>query len=127
MSSRYISTKIKEEVVLKQNGKCANSPFKPALNLKGYLCLLWKYENGLFDESGYQIDHINEYSILSKKDNIDANHISNLQALCPNCHMLKTKRFMKQKKMFTSEEIDFGRALMDVDEKPKSKKRKIDN
>jgi predicted HNH restriction endonuclease len=46
--------------------------------------------------------------MLFKKDNIDVNHISNLQALCPNCHAVKTKRFMKQKKIFTSEEIDFG-------------------
>lgn len=127
MSSRYISNKIKEEIVLKQNGKCANSPFKPALNLKGYLCLLWQINNGDFDESGYQIDHINEYSILSKKDDIDVNHISNLQALCPNCHAVKTKRFMKQKKNFTSEEIDFGCALMEVDDKPKTKKRKINS
>ena len=108
MSIRYVSKKVKEEIILKQNGKCANSPFKPALNLKGYLCLLWQINNGDFDESGYHIDHVNEYCMLSKKDNIDVNHISNLQALCPNCHAVKTKRFMKQKKIFTSEEIDFG-------------------
>lgn len=124
MSSRTVSKSTKEKILILQNNKCANSPFKPAINLKGYECLLWKYQDGSFDESGYQFDHINEYSILSKKGDSKLNDISNLQALCPNCHCVKTKRFIKQKKQFTSEEIDFGCALMEVDE-PVTKKRKL--
>ena len=128
MITRYISKKIKEKIALNQDGKCANSPFKPAINLRDYHCLLWKYQNGKFDESGYQIDHINEYSILLKKNDYNVNDMSNLQALCPNCHSVKTKRFIKYKKKFTSEEIESGYILIDLDSSIKeslSKKRKI--
>jgi 5-methylcytosine-specific restriction endonuclease McrA len=39
-----------------------------------------------FDEAGYDIDHITELR------NGGSNDISNLQALCPTCHRVKTSR-----------------------------------
>ena len=45
---------------------------------------------GTFDKSGYEIDHIEEY-VVSQDNNID-----NLQALCSNCHSLKTIKFMNE-------------------------------
>jgi 5-methylcytosine-specific restriction endonuclease McrA len=123
MVRKTISKKTIDEILLIQNGKCANSPFKPAINLSDYNCLLWKYQNGVFDESGYEIDHIDEYSILSKQDNVDVNHISNLQALCPSCHKVKTKKFRKQKNTFTSSELEYGHAHMEIDEPAKKRKR----
>lgn len=102
MKRRYISKKIKNIILKKQNYKCANSPFKPALNLKGYHCKLWKYQGGDFDEAGYEFDHIDEYCLTKNND------ISNLQALCPDCHSVKTKRFLKQNKRLTSWEISNG-------------------
>lgn len=101
-SSRYISDKIKKEVLERQNYRCANN-----VNINGYLCLLWKYENGLFDNSGYQFDHIEEYC-LSKNNNIE-----NIQALCHNCHAVKTKLFMKHKGYFSSIELSNGMTFME--------------
>ena len=125
MSRKSISKKIIDEILLNQNGKCANTPSRPAINLSDYKCLLWKYQDGVFDESGYEIDHIDEYSILSKQSDIDVNHISNLQALCPSCHKVKTKKFRKQKNTFTSSELDFGYSHMDIDEPQKKRKRNV--
>lgn len=111
---KYISNKIKEKVVVNQNNKCANKPLNPAINLKGYMCLLWYCNDGNFDESGYQIDHIIEHC-----DEMN-NSIENLQALCPNCHSVKTKRFMKQVKpmnmpRLNSMELDRGGAYMELE------------
>ena len=51
--SRYISKRDIKTVLLTQYNKCCNRPDKPAVNLRGYGCLLWKYQDGTFDESGY--------------------------------------------------------------------------
>lgn len=115
-NSRYISEKTKKLVLEFQNYQCANNPIKPALNLHDYKCLLWICNHGLFDESGYDFDHINEHSITSD------NSIYNIQALCPNCHRVKTKKFVKNKHIFTTSELAEGREIMDID-KP-NKKRK---
>lgn len=111
---KYISTNIKNKVAKRQNYKCANDPENPAANLKNYVCLLWYCNNGNFDEAGYQIDHIVEYSDEPNNDT------SNLQALCPNCHSVKTKRFMTQKKpddkpRLNSLELHRGGAYMDLE------------
>ena len=82
-SSRYISNKKKYELYQKYNGKCANNPINPIIN--DYECPMWKLYDGSFDKSGYQIDHIIEFS-LSKNNDID-----NLQPLCHCCHSVKTK------------------------------------
>jgi hypothetical protein len=115
--SRYISNNIKQQVLQKQSYTCANSPFAPALNLHDYKCLLWICQNGLFDESGYDFDHIDEHCITSD------NSISNIQALCPNCHRVKTKKFMKQKQDFTTKQLAIGQQYMDMDEKPLKRKK----
>ena len=118
---------------MNQEYKCANKPLNPAVNLKGYMCLLWYCNDGYFDESGYQIDHIVEYCDEHN------NNIDNLQALCPNCHSVKTKRYMMQNKptdmpRLNSLELDRGAAYMDLESEHSrdgfpvnhtSKKRKI--
>ena len=115
--SRYITEKVKKSVLEFQNYKCANNSIHPALNLHDYKCLLWICYDGTFDDSGFDFDHIDEHSITND------NSINNIQALCPNCHRVKTKKFMKNKKHFTSTQMAEGKELMDVD-KP-IKKRKI--
>ena len=85
--SKYIPKIIKEMIAFSQNNKCANSPFNDSDMFNGYKCLLWKHNKGKFDDAGYQIDHIVEYCISKN------NQKSNLQALCPNCHSVKTKKF----------------------------------
>ena len=117
--SRYISTKVKEQVLIRQNYKCANSPDKPALNLIDYKCLIWFCYDGTFDESGYDFDHIDEHSISAN------NSLDNIQALCPNCHRVKTKRFMKQKQDFTTSQLASGQQHMEIDNLPKKRKKSI--
>lgn len=90
---RNLSHAQKNLIAGRQFFKCAN---KPNSNLKGlcnYECPLWKNNdnNGSFDKSGYEIDHIIEFCI--SKDNSD----ENLQALCSMCHRMKTKLFMMSK------------------------------
>jgi hypothetical protein len=75
--------------------------------------------NGFFDESGYEIDHIDEFS---KTHN---NELSNLQLLCACCHKVKTKLFLKNKCIFTSTEINNGACLMDVVEEGCKKRRLV--
>ena len=116
--SRYISEKTKKLVLEYQNYQCANNPTSPALNLHNYKCLLWICNDGFFDDSGYDFDHIDEHCITSD------NSIFNIQALCPNCHRVKTKKFMKNKQLFTTSQLANGSELMDID-KP-IKKRKIE-
>lgn len=100
--TRIIQDKVKREVLKKQEYKCANQ-----YGINGYKCLLWRYENGSFDLSGYQFDHIEEYCLTQN------NSIDNIQALCPNCHAVKTKLFMKNKGVFSSIQISQGMALME--------------
>lgn len=86
--TRKVTEKTKKEVAGMQRYKCANNN---GVAVPDYECPLWKNGgDGSFDELGYDIDHIIEFCI-SHNDNID-----NLQALCKYCHMIKTKRFMKE-------------------------------
>lgn len=107
-SSRYISESVKKQVLNRQNNRCANSPMRPALNLSNYQCLLWKCNDGYFDMAGCQFDHINEHCLTGDSS------VSNIQALCPNCHSVKTKKFRKNKNLFTSSELNEGRECMDT-------------
>ena len=93
MSSRYLSEALKKKIAGKQYFKCANKPGANIKGLKNYECLLWRSNdiNGSFDVSGYEIDHIHEFS-LSKNNNEN-----NLQALCHSCHAYKTKDFIMNK------------------------------
>ena len=106
-NSRYIPVGVKKAVLEKQGFKCANNPFVKQLIMQGYECLLWRFNGGSFDEAGYEFDHIDEYSITFN------NNVSNIQALCPNCHSVKTKNFMKNKGLFTSSEMNAGASLME--------------
>ena len=54
------------------------------MNQFKYICPQWKHYDGSFDKSMYHIDHIKELR------HGGTNHISNLQALCPQCHSVKT-------------------------------------
>jgi 5-methylcytosine-specific restriction endonuclease McrA len=96
MNTRKLTEAKKKYVAGTQYYKCANKPGSKITGLKDYNCPLWcRYgENiGSFDESGYDIDHIEEHCINQNDD------IENLQALCKNCHSTKTKRFlMKEEK-----------------------------
>jgi hypothetical protein len=91
MAKRNVSDAKKKMVAGRQNFKCANNPAVNITGLDDYKCPLWQIvgeKQGLFDEAGYDIDHIREHSI-SHDDKIN-----NLQALCKMCHPVKTKRFL---------------------------------
>lgn len=118
---KTITQKTKDLIINRQYNRCANNPFSPALNLSEYRCPFWIYNNGLFDESGYAIDHIDEVSITSN------NELENLQALCHNCHAVKTRKFKNNKNMFTSSQLHTGAGFMDIDNyEPAKKKRKME-
>ena len=114
LKRKIISNSVRK--ILLSNTVCANNPNNFAPGCKGYICPLWKNSNGLFDESGLQIDHIIEVTHGGTND------IHNLQTLCPCCHSVKTKRCSKQLWHFNSLELDHGSAYMETDIK---KKRKI--
>jgi len=82
---RNISESTKKQIAGKQSFKCANKPGSNLRGLEGYNCIMWQYRDGCFDEATYHIDHIVEHSLTQN------NEISNLQALCLNCHTVKTK------------------------------------
>ncbi len=94
MAKRNVTEAMKKLVAAKQKYKCANKPGSNLFRLEDYKCPLWsrKEDCGLFDESGYEIDHIIEHS----KSHDDSE--SNLQALCVSCHRVKTKKFNMSKK-----------------------------
>jgi len=102
--SRNVSDAKKKNVAGKQYFKCANEPGKKLRGLDGYKCPLWQIpgrNQGCFDESGYEIDHIIEYCI-SKNDSV-----KNLHALCKMCHLVKTKRFaMSERSDSSNDETD---------------------
>ena len=117
-SRTAISSAVKKE--LSKITRCANQPGLYAVGCKDYICPLWKSNNGFFDESGYEIDHIIEVK------HGGTNEISNLQLLCPCCHSVKTKRCSKQKWDFNSYEIDLGVSHMEC-ERPNKRKRANSN
>lgn len=93
---RTLTTSNKKYIAGKQHYKCANNPSAALKGLENYLCPLWQKVDknivGDFDEAGYEIDHIEEYS-LTANDNEN-----NLQALCLLCHRVKTIRFAMNNK-----------------------------
>ena len=88
--AKYVSPKIKLQIVAKQNYKCNNKPGRTLRNLTGFDCPVWKRKDnpGTFDEYGYEIDHIMEFSLTKN------NSMENLQALCKKCHAEKTRQYM---------------------------------
>jgi len=88
-----ITESVKKTIAARQSFKCANNQSDAwASSPTNYDCTLWQCRDGTFDEAGYEIDHIAEVSISGD------NSVENLQALCPMCHRVKTKRFLQQKK-----------------------------
>jgi len=90
---RKVTESTKKIVVARQGYRCANEPGLKLKRLEDHLCHLWFTKSnfiGVFDEKGYEIDHINELSISGD------NSLDNLQALCKSCHRVKTKSFMKE-------------------------------
>ena len=86
----------KKDIAGRQNNKCANNLIdeygKKILN---YECPFWKNgNNGNFDLSGYEIDHIIRFA-----DSQDNNE-SNLQALCRCCHSVKTKKENRKENVY---------------------------
>lgn len=79
--TRKITESLKKDIAAKQSFKCKAS-------VNDYQCpLFFNGRDGTFDEAGYEIDHIQEFSIEQNENEI------NLQALCLMCHRVKTKRF----------------------------------
>jgi len=101
---RYINSQTRRTL---QVDRCANSPEKPAIGCIGYMCPMWRCNDGLIDESGHNIDHIIEVAIGGTNDS------SNLQVLCVSCHSVKTKRAARLKWLYNSIEIDNGAGFMD--------------
>lgn len=92
--SRKVTIAMKKQIAGRQYYKCNNKPGAKLIGLDDYKCPLWlssEDNKGSFDNSGYEIDHITEWSI-TKNDNPD-----NLQALCKSCHCVKTKLFQINK------------------------------
>jgi 5-methylcytosine-specific restriction endonuclease McrA len=79
---------------------------------------MWKCNNGFFDDSGPQIDHIIEVKHGGTND------LNNLQVLCCCCHAVKTKRCAKQGWDYNSPQLDDGCARMEVDRIQPGTKRK---
>jgi len=107
LKRKTINTSIRKELLSRIT--CANNPLSPATGCKGYICPLWKCDNGLFDESGKEIDHIIEVTLGGTND------INNLQVLCPCCHSVKTKRCTKQKWEFNRDKIDNNHAHIEIE------------
>lgn len=109
---KAIPKAVRERVARRQALRCANRPDAVAVGCRAYACPLWALPGraGAFDEAGYEIDHIVEVS-HGGQDAPD-----NLQALCPCCHAVKTKRFRSQKRRFAfhSSDLHQGRAMMEA-------------
>jgi len=91
--TRKLTDAIKKRIAGNQYFKCANSPDITLKGLGKYKCPLWEKHGiikGSFDASGYDIDHIIEFSITGNDSD------ENLQALCPSCHRVKTGIFLSE-------------------------------
>ena len=122
MSKRSeLTESIKKEVAGAQYYRCANTPNSKLDKLEDYDCPLWESvkKNGSFDRSGYAIDHIIEYSLTQNND------ITNLQALCPACHAVKTKKFMQVKQKKNNKKVIKKKSVKKISSCAKD--QKVDN
>ena len=120
MSKRTLTESQKKIVAGRQRFKCANKPGSKVV--KDYECPLWKHSDGSFEESLYEIDHIKEF--LTKNDSL-----KNLQALCLNCHRIKTTRFMavKNKKKTKENQKQIVKTVEKEDDEKKKRVEKVIN
>lgn len=81
---RTLTDSQKRRVAGRQRFRCAGSIDVNCI--PGYTCPLSSSMNGNFDEAFWEIDHIQELRENGTDD------LSNLQALCPSCHKVKTGR-----------------------------------
>lgn len=108
---KCLTYKQKNQLLEKQKYKCANYPESGIIKTKDhqhYCCPFWKLDNGIFDESGYEADHIDEFN---KSNN---NSINNFQLLCSPCHSVKTKRCAQYSWKYSTQEMDRGQRPMEV-------------
>jgi len=94
MKMSKVTNAMKKQIAGRQRFKCNNKPGSNLKGLENYECPLWLMSNdkGSFDATGYEIDHIIEWS-LTQTDNL-----INLQALCSTCHKMKAKNFIMNNK-----------------------------
>lgn len=78
---RTLSASLKSSIAASQSHICSG--------VDGYACPL---SGKTFDQSGFQIDHIVELADGGTDD------VSNLQALCPSCHSVKTQLSARKRK-----------------------------
>ena len=89
-----------KQIAARQKYKCANNPDDNLKYINDYDCPLYEYNDGIFDESGYEIDHI-----LELDDGGDNKEV-NLQALCKTCHGVKTNNYNAKKGLDKLENSD---------------------
>ncbi len=111
--SRYISEARKKLIAARQKFRCANEPGSNLKGLENYKCLLWKEtgkDQGIFDDSLYEIDHIKEFSRNGNNED------DNLQALCNSCHAYKTRKYMMQTNKKIKNDFDDDQGNESIDE-----------
>ncbi len=89
--TKYVSDKIRQNVMEKQNGKCANTPTSNLNFIGDFECPCWQTEGskkGKFIKGKFELDHIMESSVGG------TNEEHNVQYLCLYCHDEKTRNFM---------------------------------
>jgi hypothetical protein len=95
IKTRSVTESMKKHIAGKQFFKCANNLCVILDKLEDYQCPLWEKQGqnqGSFDQSGYEIDHVKEFAITFDDSE------ENLQALCKSCHSVKTKKFQRTMK-----------------------------
>lgn len=108
--SRYIPKPLKLKILDDQNNKCNNKPGSKSKGLENYDCPLWKKSDGTFPETGFEIDHILEFSISKDSSR------ENLQALCLDCHKTKTNNFnfTKRKNISSNSELEIQKLVAEM-------------
>ena len=118
MVKRKVTESVKKSIAVKQNFKCANFPGSNII--PDYECVYHKCRSGVFDESGYEIDHIIEFDETQDDFDQDAylqfyqpfvseiqyDKVSNLHALCIPCHHVKTTHFNRVKRLIENQIIE---------------------
>ena len=73
----HITKSNKETIAVEQKWKCNNSPNGPVCDENSntgcadYECPMWKLYDGSFDESKYEVDHIDENRTNAYRNNLN--------------------------------------------------------